>query len=63
MATVIKRNVEPYVRPFHGLKALALPYLSKRATSKAPRRYTYTAAIDTPGNAINKYKSAAGRVV
>ena len=23
-------------RPFHNLKALALPYLSKRATSKSP---------------------------
>ena len=31
-----KENVEPVCRPFHDVKALALPCLSKRATPKAP---------------------------
>lgn len=35
-----KRGVEPCC-PFHDVKAFALPCLSKRATSKAPRRCIY----------------------
>ncbi len=31
------KNVEPVCRPFHILKAFALPCSSKRATTEAPR--------------------------
>ena len=46
MALLIKfaniyEYVEPVCRSFHCVKALALPYLSKRATLKAPRRCKY----------------------